>query len=93
MDSVSDADMGNHRISVRTSGTAKSAAQPHTADNLGHADGNAVFRYYGYLDSAGSDRCVVLETVSDGTEHSCTIYYCLYVIQCGLFDDWIKTVG
>ena len=49
--------------------------------------------YYGYLDSAGSDRCVVLETVSDGTEHSCTIYYCLYVIQCGLFDDWIKTVG
>ena len=51
------------------------------------------FRYYGYLDSAGSDRCVVLETVSDGTEYSCTIYYCLYVIQCGLFDDWIKTVG
>ena len=93
MDSVSDADMGNHRISVRTSGAAKSAAQPHTADNLGHADGNAVFRYYGYLDSAGSDRCVVLETVSDGTEYSCTIYYCLYVIQCGLFDDWIKTVG
>ena len=93
MDSVSDADMGNHRIFVRTSGTAKSAAQPHTADNLGYADGNAVFRYYGYLDSAGSDRCVVLETVSDGTEYSCTIYYCLYVIQCGLFDDWIKTVG
>ena len=58
MDSVSDADMGNHRIFVRTSGTAKSAAQPHTADNLGYADGNAVFRYYGYLDSAGSDRCV-----------------------------------
>lgn len=74
-------------------GLQKSAAQPHTADNLGHADGNAVFRYYGYLDSAGSDRCVVLETVSDGTEYSCTIYYCLYVIQCGLFDDWIKTVG
>ena len=72
MDSVSDADMGNHRISVRTSGAAKSAAQSHTADNLGHADGNAVFRYYGYLDSAGSDRCVVLETVSDGTEYSCT---------------------
>ena len=93
MDSVSDADMGNHRIFVRTSGTAKSAAQPHTADNLGYADGNAVFRYYGYLDSAGSDRCVVLETVSDGTEYSCTIYYCLYVIQCGLFDDWINTVG
>ena len=93
MDSISDADLGNYRISVRTSGVAKSAAQPHTADDLGHADGNAVFRHYGYLDGAGSDRCVVLETVSDGTEHSCTVYYCLYVIQCSLFNDWIKTIG
>ena len=54
--SLSDADLGNYRASVRAAGHADRFAEKASPGHMGAAGGNPVFGHHGYMDGAEPDR-------------------------------------